>query len=280
MSVGLLDIDLVRDAHGRTRVAGLVQQFPQRVTVPMYLDPADRGRAHLCVQNPSAGTFPGDRLTTRVTARPGTYLYLTSQSATQVFAPHRDSAAAVATSDVEISVAAGAVVEYFPKTVIPQSGSAYRQTTTLSVDGDGIYLGWESLAAGRIGHGERYGYTGYDAKTTVSCDGRVRARDRLVLRPGEHDVTAAGVLHGRDYVATLLVVAPGRDMATLCEDLRRAVPTDDEVAYGVSVLPAGVGVWARILAHRAPALQRAEQSLRATARTALVEPVAPSKVRM
>ncbi|MHC9295237.1 urease accessory protein UreD [Mycobacterium sp. LTG2003] len=267
MTAGALHVDLVADPAGRTRVARLVQQFPQRVTAPMYLDPDDPGRAYLCVQNPSAGVFPGDRLRTCVSAARGTRLYLTSQSATQVFAPHAGSADDVARADFDFRVADGAVVEYIPKTVIPQSSSRYRQQTSVSVETGGVFIGWESLAAGRIGHGERFRYHSYDLRTTVSCDGVVLARDRMLLCPTATDVTGAAMLAGYDYFAAMTVVAPGGDVTGLIEALRTVAT--DEVPCGVSALPGGVGATVRVLGHRAPALAGAEQALRAAARRAL-----------
>lgn len=269
MTAGALHVDLVRDPAGRTRVARLVQQFPQRVTAPMYLDPDDAGRAYLCVQNPSAGVFPGDRLSTEVAAGPGTGLYLTSQSATQVFAPHHGSQDDVAGADLEFWVAAGAVVEYLPKSVIPHSGSRYRQHTVVSVEPGGVFIGWESVAAGRIGHGERFGYHGYDLRSTISCAGAVYARDRMLLCPQSTDVAGAGMLCGYDYFATMTVVAPGCDVAGLLDAMRTAAPMNAEALCGVSVLPGDIGVTVRVLAHRAPVLAATEQMLRAATRCAL-----------
>lgn len=277
MTAGALHVDLVGDPTGRTRVSRLVQQFPQRVTAPMYLDADDPHRAYLCVQNPSAGVFPGDRLSTRVTAGPGTGLYLTSQSATQVFAPHAGSADDVAVADFDFCVADGAVVEYVPKTVIPQSASRYRQHTSVSVETGGVFIGWESVAAGRIGHGERFRYHSYDVRTTVRCDGVVLARDRMLLRPAVADPTGSGMLCGYDYLGSMIVVAPGGDVAGLMELLRTA--DTREVLCGVSALPGGVGATVRVLAHRAPVLAEAEQALRAAAKCALARLSAPT-VRM
>lgn len=267
MTAGALHVDLIGDPAGRTRVARLVQQFPQRVTAPMYLDADDPGRAYLCVQNPSAGVFPGDWLSTRVSAGPGTRLYLTSQSATQVFAPHAASADDVARADFDFHVADGAVVEYVPKTVIPQASSRYRQQTAVSVETGGVFIGWESVAAGRIGHGERFRYQSYDLRTTVRCDDAVVARERTLLCPTTTDVTGAGMLGGYDYFAVMTVVAPGGAVTGLIETLRTAVT--EEVLCGVSALPGDVGATVRMLAHRAPVLAAAEQALRTAAKCAL-----------
>ncbi|WP_422744167.1 urease accessory protein UreD [Mycobacterium sp. WMMD1722] len=279
MSTGVLELDLVRGSGGRTRIARLRHQFPQRVTVPMYLDEDDPGRAHLCVQNPSAGVFPGDRLRTRVHAGPGAALHLTAQSAAQVFAPHAGSDSDHATAEVDITVTAGASVEYVPKNVIPHAGSDYRQSTTLTVEHGGVYVGWESLAAGRIGHGERNRYRRCEMRTVVTVAGRTQVRDRLLLEPPA--VAGAGLLHGQDYLATLMVVAPAHDVDDLLVALRAEAAEHGAIRCGVSALPGGVGVMARVLADRAPALTRIERAMRSvTTRRLTGRTGGPAMVRM
>ena len=156
------------------------QRYPQRVTTALHTD-ADYPRAAvLCVQSPSGGTFSDDDLQTTVHCAEGTHLHLTSQAAT---------------------VDTGAVLEYLPKTIIPQSDSTFTQSIELDVDEGGTYIGWDAIAAGRIAYGERFRYAGVDNSFTVRVQGRVIARDRQLI-------TARAGLDS-DYLATLLIVTPG-----------------------------------------------------------------------
>ena len=70
---GLLALRFARAERGApSRLVERRQRFPLRLTVPLYLDPAEPGMAFVYVQNPTGGVFPGDDLTTEVTADEGT----------------------------------------------------------------------------------------------------------------------------------------------------------------------------------------------------------------
>jgi urease accessory protein len=263
----LLDITLAADRANRTRIAHLIQHFPQHITAPMYIDGDDPSRAHLCIQNPSAGIFPGDKLHTRVTAGSGTRVCITTQSATQVFAPHRDSESEGASSNFEFIVDDGAVVEHFPKTTIPHRNSTLRQVSRVSVSGDGIFSGWNALAAGRIGHGEHMVYRGYDTRTVIDRDGKTVARDRMVLRPAQQALSGPGIFHGRSYLGTLILIAPSRIVDEVLTVVRQTV--DPELLCGTSTLPHGIGLTIRLLADSAPQLAVTQQVLWAAIRTSL-----------
>ncbi|MGN7154522.1 urease accessory protein UreD [Dietzia cercidiphylli] len=270
----LLDCTLVRGRTGRTQVASLHQQFPQRVTVPMYADPENASAAFLCIQNPTGGVFPGDDLTTRVATGDGTHLYLTYQSATQVFAG--DEGASQTTT---IDVGAGSVVEYDSKTVIPHADSSYRQVTEVCVRNTSVFIGWESFASGRIGHGERFSYRSLTARTDVRLDGLLTARDTVHLAPHESDPRGPGVLGGQDYLATMLVLAPGHDLGDLAGEVYGVLDATEGLTGAASALPDDVGLSVRLLAHRAPVLHRVHQELRNMARRSVLR-LGPLETRM
>ncbi len=260
---GELGVEVVADAVGRTRATSLRQRYPQRVTMPLHCDPRYPGAATLCVQSPSGGAFSDDELHTVVRCHPGSHLCLTTQAATQVFAG--DGVGARHRADFVVH--AGAVLEYFPGTVIPHADSAYTQTIDIDVEPGGVYLGWEAVAAGRVAHGERFGYRSYDSAFVARVDGRAIARDRQVIRPGSDDLC----LVDGDYLATFVAVAPGRDAEAVLARVRHVLDTADGCDGGAGELPATAGVFARLVAGRAPDLHRARQRLFDAARAELLE---------
>lgn len=259
---GELGIEVVADSAGRTRTASLRQRYPQRVTMPLHCDPDRPGAVTLCVQSPSGGTFSDDELRTTVACRAGSHLHLTTQSATQVFAGD----GAGARHHLDFTVDRGAALEYYPGTVIPHTDATFTQTIDVNVETGGLYLGWEAVAAGRIAHGERYGYHTYDSAILARVDGRAVARDRQVIRPG---TDAMSLLEG-DYLATLLVVAPGADIEALLRRLRATLDDGSGCSGGAGRLPAHAGVFLRLIAQRAPDLHRARTDLFAAARRELI----------
>ncbi|MDG4665620.1 urease accessory protein UreD [Mycobacterium sp. 236(2023)] len=258
---GVLGIDAVADTSGRTRTSSLRQRYPQRVTMPMYCDPDHPGAATLCVQSPSGGAFSDDDLYTTVRCHSGAHLHLTTQAATQVFAGDGTGAR----HHLSFTVHDGAVLQYYPGTVIPHTDSTFTQQIDVYVDPGGIYLGWEAVAAGRIAHGERHRYAGYDSALVATVDGRTIARDRQLLRPQSH--SSALDLMDADYLATFLVVTPGRDTRVLLDQIRSVLGVDG----GASSLPHDAGVFVRLTAQSAPDLHRIRQALFATARKELLQ---------
>jgi urease accessory protein len=262
---GELMLRVVVDDSGRTRAAATHQRYPQRMAAPLYSDPTFPHAAVVCVQSPSGGTFSDDDLTTTIQAGPGSHLRLVTQAATQVFAGtgpgtrHR----------LSFQVDAGATVEYLPKTTIPHEVSRYTQVLDIDLDAAGCYIGWEALAAGRLGHGERFRYGHYDSSLRVIVDGRTVARDRILL-----EFPSAAALVGADYLATLLVVAPSADCAALLAGVRQVLDgLPAEMHAGASALPDDVGVLARIITDSAPELQRTQSLLLAAVRRELRLPI-------
>lgn len=256
ISPGTLDVHVVADAGGRTRATRLHQRYPQRVTTPLYCDPTRLWAATLCVQSPSGGTFSDDDLLTAVRCGPGTELHLTTQAATQVFAGDGPGSR----HRLGFAIGAGAQLEYCPGTVIPHAGAAFTQQICVEVDTGGLYLGWEAVAAGRIAHGERFGFARYDSTFVLRVDGRAVARDRQVIQPCDG---RAGRLIDGDYLATFVAVAPGRPTCALLQDIRQAL---GDCHGGASPLPADVGVFVRLVARNAPALGRVRDRVFAACR--------------
>lgn len=261
ISPGELGIDVVADAAGRTRTSELRQRYPQRVTMPIRCDPEFPGAATLCVQSPSGGTFSDDELRTSVRCRRDAHLHLTTQAATQVFAGDGPGAR----HRLAFSVHAGAVLEYYPGTVIPHADSTFVQRVDVDVAQGGVYLGWEAVAAGRIAHGERFGYLCYDSAFVVHVDGRAVARDRQVLRP-----RVGSTPIDDDYLATFVAVAPGRAARPLLERVRLILANLDGCSGGAGLLPCAAGVFVRVTATSAPGLHRTRRSLFDAARAELL----------
>lgn len=257
---GELTVRTRADASGVTRIAELRQRYPQRVTTALHTD-ADHPRAAvLCVQSPSGGTFSDDDLQTTVHCAGGSHLQMTSQAATQVFAGNGPGAR----HRLRFTVDTGAVLEYLPKTIIPQSDSMFTQSVDVDVDNGGCYIGWDAIAAGRIAHGERFRYATIDNAFTVRARGRVIARDRQLI-------TAQSGLDS-DYLATLLIVTPGMPTVSTLAAVRAALAGYPHVLGGASELPHRAGIFARLATHRAPELHQVYRALHTAARHAVLSP--------
>ena len=262
---GELTLRVVADDTGRTRTAVMRQRYPQRMTAPLHCDPVYPHAAVVCVQSPSGGTFSDDTLHTGVQAERGSHLRITTQAATQVFA----GSGTGARHRLRFRVDAMAALEYLPKTLIPHADSRYFQDLEVDVATTGSYLGWDAVSAGRLGHGERFRYCRYESSLRVSVEGKTMARDRQVIEP---PTAPAARLIGADYLATLLIVAPGLDSALLLARLREAADDCPTTVYiGAGALPGDIGALVRIVTDHAPDLQRTQDRLLAASRYQLLQ---------
>lgn len=262
--------------RGVTRLLTSWHEFPQRLTVPMYLDEPHPGpapaMAYLCIQNPTAGLFRDDRLLTSLVAEEDARIHLTSQAATQVFSAPGD-AAGPPRHTFELVLGPRSVVELVGRRITPHADAALVQRTEVTMAEDAVFIGWESVAAGRVGHGERHRYRFVDLTTEVRVGGETVALDAARLEPTVHNADSQGVLAGHDYVSSLTVAAPGLDSRRLALALADAIdavlPATDGVA-GVGLLPGGAGLCARILTTSAPAADRVRDVARTTVRELLI----------
>jgi urease accessory protein len=270
---GLLELAFECDARGRSALCERRQRFPLRTTVPLYIDPADRGMAFVYAQNPTGGVFAGDRLRTALRVRDGARVHLTTQSATKLYR----SDAGEALQELSLEVGPGAYVEHVPDPLIPHAGARFTQRLVADVAPGGAFVAAETVTPGRRAYGERMAYERLVLHTEVRSEGRELCVDRIELEPGRADPRAAGVLAAGDYLVTLLAIAPGGDGAELADALDAALAAEETAgggARGVFIgaageLPGGAGALARAVASDSLAARRALTLMWRVAREAL-----------
>jgi urease accessory protein len=263
---GVLELGFRRDSRGHSRLCERRQRFPLRMTVPLYIDPADRGMAFVYAQNPTGGVFAGDRLRTSVTAADRTRVHLTTQSATKLYRCE----AGEAVQELEFRVGPEAYVEHVPDPLIPHAGSRFSQRLLADVAPGGAFLAAETLAPGRVAHGESLAYELLELHTEVRRGERELCVDRLVLEPRRRDPRRPGVLGQAGYLVSLMAVAPEDDATRLAALLDGVVAERAGVVGAAGELPAGAGTLARVLAPDALTARHTLRELWRTARDALV----------
>lgn len=263
---GLLDLRFRRDAGGRSGLVQRRQRFPLRMTVPMYLDPADDGMAFVYVQNPTGGVFAGDRLRCEVAAEAGTRVHLTTQSATRLYRMEGGEAE----QELRFTLGEGAYVEHIPEALIPQADARFVQRTVVDLGRDAAFVAMEMLAPGRLARRERFAYDGVRLQTAVSRAGRELCVDTLSLEPGRRPPELPGLLGAHDYLGSLLAVAPEHGADALGAELDAMLAGAEDVRAAAGVLPDGAGVLVRILARGAIAMRAALVRAWAHVRRALI----------
>ena len=144
---------------------------------------------------------------------------MTTQSATKLYRMEGEEAS----QQVTFSLAERAYVEHLPDALIPQGGARYRQDTLVEMARGSMFIGTETIAPGRLAHGEEFAYERLELTTEVRSDRRELCVERLRLEPPRARPDRAGVLGGGDYLVSLYALAPGSDVEALARQLDRAL---------------------------------------------------------
>src|SRR6202030_943423 len=182
-----------------------------RATLPLEeLTPLtlEDGTAYLMLLNPTGGVLGGDHLVTEIVLEKETHVCLTTPSATRIYR----TAEKPAVIETVIHVSEGATLEYLPDHVIPHAGSALRQSLRVEMGCGSRAIVLDSLASGRVAHGERWSFTELDSRTEVFSRGKPVFLNRTKIEP-------AGPRHQRqiawmktknfDYLISMGVFADG-----------------------------------------------------------------------
>ena len=271
--IGLLDLAL--GCHGGvTRVRHHYQRVPLHVYRPIYLDERRPDMAFVFIQQFGEGLVQGDRYRIDIDCGPGSATHITTQAATNIYGARQN----FATQMVNLSVGAGAVLEYLPDPMVPFGGARLFQRTSLTADPDATVILGETLLPGRVAHGEAHAYDLYWGETEARRpDGSLLFTDVLRLSPGGgEDTRSLGVLGPHDVIATLHVISRQSDRARLVTLLRETLAARVEVLAGVSELPNHAGVGVRLLGPTSKAVRAALRAAWSAARVELLGAPAPN----
>ena len=213
---------------GRTVLTRSRVHAPMAVVRPFPLEDGAQ-LAQLITIGP--GLCGGDRIDVRVSVERGARAVLTTPAASRVLAMDEGQ---LAQQRIELSVADGAILEYYPAVAIPFPDSAFVQTIDVHAE-PGARVGvLETWALGRTSRDEYLRFRRLSSRTTLHVNGTVVYVDATELEPGRDRLDGAGVLAGRRYLASgvwhgvdLDPAAPGsvdtRDLMLLIDQARRGI---------------------------------------------------------
>lgn len=130
--------------------------------------------------NPTAGLFGGDKLEIEIDLAEQSSVAITSPSATRFHTMADDAQAEV---NQHITLAADSHLDYWPEMLIPQRGAHAVQRSSIHLSPSSSLLFLDSLAPGRVAHGEINAYRTYQNHFDLFIDGELRVRERLNLTP-------------------------------------------------------------------------------------------------
>jgi urease accessory protein len=240
-NAGVLQL-VLRRTGTRTVIADCYSHVPLQVLRPVYLD--DNGTAYVYLLNPGGGVVGGDTYTMQITLEAAARAYLTTPSATRLYAAPETPAQ----QHIDITLDAGAVLTYLPEQTIPFAEAAFHQYLDIRLGpGAGIFLG-DIVAPGRLARGEMFAYREYCSRIRLTdAHGAVLLVDHCRLQPQHHNLAALGRLEGYAYLGTFYAVCQGTMLpSALVEPLQALLAEQRSLTGSVTLLAHG-GVAARLL---------------------------------
>jgi urease accessory protein len=170
--------------------------LPLQTLTPLTL--AD-GAAYLMLLNPTGGVLGGDHLITKIEQEAETHVCLTTPSATRIYRTLEKPAIL----ETVIRVGEGAALEYFPDHVIPHEGSALHQSLRVEMATGSRAIVFDSMASGRVAHGERWKFREIDSRMEVFSSGRPTYINRAKIFPALQRPDRAGWMEEFDYLGSV-----------------------------------------------------------------------------
>lgn len=258
---GFLRLRFARSG-ARTILAQSRFSLPLQALTPLTL--AD-GASYLMLLNPTGGVLGGDHLTTEIVQEAGTHVCLTTPSATRIYR----TAEKPAVLETVIRLGEGATLEYFPDHVIPHIGSALRQSLRIEMARGSRAILLDSMASGRVAHGESWKFTEMDSRTEVRLCGRPLYLNRTKIVPAMKRPDQLGMMEEFDYMSCMGLFADGwtrwKDVAAAVNEELKSLP---DVRGGATLVSRG-GCVVRFLARSASDMTSANKTLWDAARDLL-----------
>ena len=221
-----------------TRMFVLEQEPPWRA-IRAFRNARDQALVHL--HNVSGGVLGGDSLHLSIDAALSARVQVTSVGATRIYRRRPDGAAASLCTTIRIGD--GALLEYLPDAIIPFAGSRFSQSTSVSLARNAGFIGWETIAAGRIASGEVFAFDFFHSECNIRSQTRPLALERYSLIPAKRDPRSAARWGRFRYTTTLYVCHTGvaqhrwRDLESRLNDLAMNRSSASE-RWGASTLVA------------------------------------------
>ncbi|GAB1364636.1 urease accessory protein UreD [Rhodobacter sp.] len=270
---GRLDLGFAPDPAGRTFLSRQFSSYPFHIGRAFHLDSGPAGgMATLYIQSCSGGLYTQDDLSVSVDVSDGAQAHLTTQASTIVHRATRGPAR----QSVRIRAGEGALMEYLPDATILFPGASFESSLRLEVAPTASAILFDSFLAHRF-DGDPEVFDRFANTVEICCpDGRPLAIDRFCVTGRSFCDGTLGRMGGFACHGSVMAVAPSVDRAGWMARMRQAVLDIEGAATGISELPGGIGISARILAREAIAMRKAMHRLWEISRS-MMTGAAPAK---
>ena len=193
--------DLI-SVNEHTRLGRTMHYGPLRVQRPFY--PEGKDLIHLYLLHPPGGLVGGDELNIKLHLGPNSHGLLTTPSAGKIY---RNISTLNQGQNVNLTVCDGASLEWLPMENIIFNGAKARLSTTIDIQGSGIFMGWEITCLGRTESSEAFMQGSLKQTLTLNKDGKVLFKDRLSLIAGSDLQTHKAGFQGFSVLGSFIISA-------------------------------------------------------------------------
>ncbi|WP_162094345.1 urease accessory protein UreD [Pseudomonas chlororaphis] len=193
---------------------------PLRVQKHLYAEGPEVCQ-HIIV-HPPGGIAGGDRLQIRASVERDAWAQLTSPGAAKWY-----RATGPAYQTLDLSVAAGATLEWLPQETIVFSAAQAELSTRIELQGDAQLFYWDLVALGRPASDERFDLGHFQSHLDIRRDGQLLWHERQRIVGGDGLLDSPIGLDGQPVFATLLATGEiDSPLLERCRALPHAVRGD------------------------------------------------------
>jgi urease accessory protein len=223
------ELELSFGRRGRTTV---IERRRHRgpLLVQRAFHPEDDGTCHVYVLHPPGGVAGGDELSLGVDVLEGASALLTTPAATKLYRTR----GARSTLRQTFRVRSGGSLEWLPQETLAFGGSNVVATTSVHLDANASYLGWEITCLGRPASGDHFEKGWFRQCTEIQREGELVLVDRTHVDAGGSARSAAWGWAGRSVYATLVASTTSEALVTELRD--SVVPSRPGDVFAVTSL--------------------------------------------
>jgi len=254
----------VENRNGRSVLAQNLHKGPLRVQKALY--PEGDAVCQILMLHPPAGIAGGDQLRIDVDVSAGAHAQLTTPGAGKWYR----SLGPLATQDISLNIAPGAMLEWLPQEVIVFDQAHAQSTTTITLAEGARAIGWDIICLGRSASGESFDRGAFRQRLRLQRpDAHPLWSETLHLTGSDAALQSSLALNGNTVFGTLWLAGIAPD-TTLLEALRGQ--SIHGGTCGISALPDVTIV--RVLSNSAEAARQYFEAVWALARPHVLQRVA------
>ncbi len=243
----------------RSVLTTLHRRAPLLVQQALYWDEEMPGLPCVSIISNSGGILQGDRATIEINVAEEAQAHITTQAATKI----HEMDANFASQTQNLTLKAGAYLEYIPHPIIPHRHSRFAQHTRVSIDPTATLIYSDVVMPGRkyYGKGEIFEY---DLFSSTICaerpDGTSLFTERFVIEPERYGISRLGVMGSFHVFGSAVLLTPEEKADRVFEAIDPVYDKEDGIACGVSRLPRQAGLIFKVLGmETAPVIARLRQ---------------------